>query len=242
MNVRIMQVLNTTGEIIKKEYWFNDDITGQVVYIPNIIIGQELIMCDTNMRTRVMIPDIAISTETDENTGYIKVSTQNETYILKVLDTGKPKRFTANVYMETPVGRRFMEDNPDEDGHLLSGGKYKTKIYPSDLPPWYVYGRIYKRFGYISAKGVKHLLYKPNYHITNHLWKYDMLYISYDKPIISTTTERGYVDYHGWDNVVDGLLIKDFVQAAEEYSDVDVKEIKKELVKKRKWYDEHNPK
>lgn len=242
MNVRIIQVLNTLGVEFIKECWYCDDIRNEIVYIPKITTGEELIVFNTNMRTRVMTPEIIISSETDEDTGQIKVSTENATYILKVLDTGKPKRFTSNVYMESPVGRRFMEDNPDADGHLLSGGKYKTKIYPSDLPPWYVYGYIYKRFGYISAKGVKHLLYKPNYSITNHLWKYDMLYISYDKPITSTTSERGYIDYHGWDNVVDGLLINDFVKAAEEYSDVDVKEIKKELVKKRKWYDEHNPK
>ena len=242
MNVRVVKVLNNAGEIIKKDCWFNDDITGQVVYIPEIIVGQELIMCNTNMRTRVMVPDIVINTETDVDTGFIKVSTQNETFILRVLDTKKPKRFTANVYMESPIGRRFMEDNPDEDGHLLSMGRYKTKIYPSDLPSWYVYGRIYKRFGYISAKNVKYIVYKPNYHITNHLWKYDMLYISYDKPIIPKKDDRGYVCYEGWNNVVDGLLIEDFVKAAEIYSDVDIKKIKKELIKKRKWYDEHNPK
>lgn len=242
MNVRVMKVLDAFGNTITKECWWNDDITNTVIYIPDIVVGQELIMCYTNMRTRIISPKIITSTETDTNTGYIKVSTESETYILKVLDTGNPKQITANVYMESPIGRRFTEVNPDEDGHLLSGGRYKTKIYPSDLPPWYVYGYIYKRFGYISAKGVKYLLYKPNYHITSHLWKYDMLYISYSEPITETKSDRGYTDYYGWDNIVDGLLIEDFIKAAEKYSDVDVRQIKKELVKKRKWYDEHNKK
>lgn len=32
----------------------------------------------------------------------------------------------------------------------------------------------------MSAKDVKYLLYKPNYHFDNHLYKYDTLFISYE--------------------------------------------------------------
>ena len=39
----------------------------------------------------------------------------------------------------------------NDDGTLFSG-HYRTKIKPEDLPEWYLYGRYYKRFGYMSAK------------------------------------------------------------------------------------------
>ena len=37
-----------------------------------------------------------------------------------------------------------------------------TKIKAKDLPEWYVHGRFYKRFGYLSSKGVVDLHYIPN--------------------------------------------------------------------------------
>ena len=55
--------------------------------------------------------------------------------------------------------REFVRIESSE-GYLLSSGKYrqyKTKILPSDLPEWYVYGYFYKRHGYMSAKGIKDL-------------------------------------------------------------------------------------
>lgn len=44
----------------------------------------------------------------------------------------------------------------NDDG-MLFAGPYKTKIKPEDLPEWYLYGRYYKRFGYMSAKGITDL-------------------------------------------------------------------------------------
>ena len=40
----------------------------------------------------------------------------------------------------------------DPEGYLFADGIYPTKVKPEDLPDWYVYGRYYKCFGYISAK------------------------------------------------------------------------------------------
>ena len=54
------------------------------------------------------------------------------------------KRAKAPLYMRSPIGRRFQESNPDPEGHLLAYGRYRTKIFPEDLPEWYVEG--YKDF------------------------------------------------------------------------------------------------
>lgn len=42
---------------------------------------------------------------------------------------------------------------------------------------------MYKRRGFMSAKGVKYLFHKPNY-VFNHLYKDDVLFISYDKEFL----------------------------------------------------------
>lgn len=74
--------------------------------------------------------------------------------------------------------RTVLESN--SEGFLYSGGKYPTKIKPEDLPCWFVYGYIYKSVGYISARGVKHLVYVPNYRVEKQLFKHDNLFISYN--------------------------------------------------------------
>ena len=40
----------------------------------------------------------------------------------------------------------------DPNGYLYADSQYNTKITADDLPDWFVYGRFYKRFGYLSAK------------------------------------------------------------------------------------------
>jgi len=100
---------------------------------------------------------------------------------------------------------------------------------------------MYKRHGYISAKGVRHLLYVPNYTVNNHLHKYDMLYISCNEKIEPHESGNGLFHYKGYDDVLSGHLIVDFVRAAAKYSGYDVSGILKEIVSKREWYYERNP-
>ena len=147
------------------------------------------------------------------------------------------KRAKAPLYMRSPIGRRFQESNPDPEGHLLAYGRYRTKIFPEDLPEWYVEGYMYKRHGFMSAKGVKHLFYRPNY-VFNHLYKDDTLFVSYDKEIIPTETDDGFKWYEGYDYCLSGSVILDFVDAAEKYSRLDVRTIREELAKKKVWYHE----
>lgn len=49
----------------------------------------------------------------------------------------------------------------NEDGTLFAE-RYRTKIKPEDLPEWFLYGRYYKRFGFLTAKGITDLLYIPS--------------------------------------------------------------------------------
>jgi hypothetical protein len=155
------------------------------------------------------------------------------------------KKIASTHYMESKISWRRNEliVECDPQGYLYSKGKYRTKILPADLPEWYVYGYIYKRHGYIPAKGVKHLLYIPNYMIENHLFKYDTLYISYDAEITSYTTDVSTVTwYKDYEHAIGGSLVPTFVDAVGKHSDYDVGGIRGEIEKKRAWYCERNSK
>ena len=65
----------------------------------------------------------------------------------------------------------------NEDGTLFAD-IYRTKIKPEDLPEWFLYGRYYKRFGFLTAKGITDLLYIPS-RFSNHYLKDDYLLIAY---------------------------------------------------------------
>lgn len=128
-----------------------------------------------------------------------------------------------------------------DNNTLFSGGTYPTKITAEDLPEWYVYGRYYKHFGYLSAKGVKHLLYTPN-KWTNHMFKDDCLYISYDKPIVHNPNREMYYDrYTGYDEYIYGFAIVAFLKAAEKYSGYDISRIKDQIEDKRIWFKNNYP-
>ena len=146
-------------------------------------------------------------------------------------------RIASTLYMESRIRHNPLRAETDPDGHLFSDGRYKTKIYASDLPEHYVYGYLYKRHGFISAAGVKHMLYVPNY-IFNHRHKDDTLYISYDEPIRLDTGDHGLKLYDGCKHAISGSLILNFVDAAEKYSGYDVSEIRGEIKRKSDWYDE----
>ena len=161
--------------------------------------------------------------------------------MFEILDGRKSKKAKAGLYTHIRFHNRLLEDTKNPYGYLYADGRYPTKLFPSDLPEWYVYGYMYKTHGYMSAKGVKHLLYRPNYVFDNHLYKYDTLFISYDKPI-TPTSAYGFDWFEGYRFVLDGATMIDFIDAAEKYSNYDVAEIRKELEQKKVWYYERNPK
>ena len=136
-----------------------------------------------------------------------------------------------------------------EDNCLYANLRYPTKITPKDLPEWFVKGRYYKNHGFISAKGVVDLVYKPNLWI-NHMFRDDSLYISYNKPIREVEREsfgRIVKEYEDYDYVIDGTDAIDFIAAVKKYSDFDTSNIEAAIIEKAAYYidkfpDEHESK
>lgn len=129
-----------------------------------------------------------------------------------------------------------------EDGTLFSG-PYRTKIKPEDLPEWYVRGRYYKRFGYMSTKGITDLLYIPS-RFSNHYLKDDCLLISYGGKIREAEIpERAtiYERYEGWDERVWGSEIVGILKGARMYSGYDIEPFIEKLKWKKEWLQKEYP-
>lgn len=232
-------MINKRSEDIIKNMMI-DDLNGVVCFIPSIVVGESMAIMSSNavwVRYRTT-PSVSISI--DANTGVYSVHTEDVSY--EILDLEKDqkrrkKRIVSTLYMESRILHNPLREEKDTDGHLFADGRYRTKIFASDLPEYFVYGYLYKRHGFISAASVKHLLYVSNY-IFNHRHKYDSLYISYDEPIRPVAGDHGMTLYDGCKHAVGGPLILDFVNAAAKYSGYDVADILKEIQRKSDWYDE----
>jgi hypothetical protein len=92
-----------------------------------------------------------------------------------------------------------------------SDGKYrKTKMTVEKIKENqdYGYGYYQKKYGWLSLKGVKHMVYKPN--IYTEYFKDDCLFINYsDKPITKQDSDDGW--YDGYDLILDGWDMVNFV-------------------------------
>lgn len=151
-------------------------------------------------------------------------------------------RFKRTLYMLTRF--KIIDGHictiANADGTLFSG-RYKTKMHPTDLPEWYLYGRYYKRWGYMSTKGIVDMVYRPNLHV-NHFLKDDFLYISYKEKIEPVTEEDEkndrmlrFEEYKGYDEVVFGSEIIDILKGARLYSGFDITPIIEQIKEKEKW-------
>ena len=146
-------------------------------------------------------------------------------------------RFKNTFYKEEDI--KFIHGEHryvhNEDGTLFSG-PYKTKIKPTDLPEWYLFGRYYKRFGYMSTKGITDLLYIPS-RFSNHYLKDDCLLVAYGGKITECTDpERSqYERYEGWDERVWGSEIVTILRGARKYSGFDITP----FIDKLKWKKEY---
>ena len=87
--------------------------------------------------------------------------------------------------------------------------------------------------GYISVLGIKDMVYKPNYHI-NHLHKDDFLYVSYNEPITESKHKFGYEIKEGYDALLWGHMIIDFIRAIRKYQSYDIEPIADEVKKKER--------
>lgn len=124
----------------------------------------------------------------------------------------------------------------NEDGTLFAGS-YKTKIKPEDLPEWYLYGRYYKRFGYMSTKGITDMVYIPS-RFSNHYLKDDFLLISYGGKIteVEYSSPNSFLDrFEGWDERVWGSDIVTILRGARRYSKFDITPFIEKLKWKKEW-------
>mgnify|MGYP001040688798 FL=1 len=145
------------------------------------------------------------------------------------------KRIIRNLYYDTIIRRvdgemRYVS-NPD--GTLFSG-VFKTKIKPEDLPEWYFYGRYYKRWGFLSTKGIVDMVYVPLLLFDTFL-KDDVLLVSYHNKIeeVPPPEEKKYLPsferYRGYDERVYGSEIITILKGAREYSGYDITPIIKQM-------------
>lgn len=240
MNMRILDIQPKISQtdLVKKMYF--DDLRGFLCFIPSVIVGEPMMIMYSNAISIRHKSAVVSSCIIDCNSGAYTVETAEAKYTMLDLERNRKTsrmRIASTLYMESRILHNPLRAETDPDGHLFSDGRYKTKIYASDLPEHYVYGYLYKRHGFICAAGVKHMLYVPNY-LFNHRHKDDTLYISYDEPIRLDTGDHGLKLYDGCKHAISGSLIIDFVDAAEKYSGYDVSGIRSEIKCKSDWYDE----
>lgn len=156
---------------------------------------------------------------------------------MEVLSLGK--KITQKYYSVGRIRRdghhHYFEDSPD--GTLFSQGKFKTSITEADLPKYFVSGYLYRKHGFLSAKGVKDLCYRRTV-FTNHLFKDDSLFVSYDQPIREVVRD-GFHVHEGYDYVISGWMIVDFIKAVDRYSNLDTTPIKRQINDKLAWYHEN---
>lgn len=129
------------------------------------------------------------------------------------------KKIKSNIYhiekimFEPKKGHYYYRD---PDGYLFSNFTYKTKIKPEDLPDYYVFGRYYKRWGFLCSEGVKSVYYRPLLWI-NHFLRDDLLFISYKNEKIDEADIENF-GYKTFDYFISGNEILDFLKAMTIYS------------------------
>lgn len=123
------------------------------------------------------------------------------------------------------------------EGKLFSKAQYPTNITGGDLPESYIYGRFYKRWGYLNSAGVVDMRYKPN-KFTNHMWKDDCLIISYTGQL-----GKEEKDYHfeNEDFRIWGPEIIEILKGIRDYSGLDISGIIIQIKDKQKWLNSEYP-
>lgn len=153
-------------------------------------------------------------------------------------------RFKRHLYLRDRIKFTRSEGFTlvESDDGTLFAGKYRTKIYAHELPEWYVFGRYYREWGYMSTKGIKDLLYIPNMHI-NHFLRDDCLLISYEKKIMENPNPKysPLERYIGVDQRVWGSGILNILKGAQIYSGYDISGILEQIKEKQQWLKEAHP-
>lgn len=147
------------------------------------------------------------------------------------------KRINASIYTKGKFGRRFRETLDLDNPYLYSHGRYATKITADDLPEDYVEIRsrvLWYMTGYIKLSGVVDMAYKPS--MLNHMFKDDLIYISYKEKLRKERDSFGLDSFVNYDICVSGWSIVDIVLGAGIYSGYDTTEIREQIEKKRIYF------
>lgn len=181
-------------------------------------------------KAKVHIKELDETVKTNEN-GIVKLALKNGLYHAKIVDFGKtdvPKQFHYEYVKEPKILREAKQKILDKQkyrkfvvnigDYYYAEGSRRTKIQEKDIPEYYVNGYAWHTPGvYIKAMDVKDLYYKRS-KIAPESFKYDMLAISYDKPIEIVEDENGYKDFKNAEIIISGSFIEDFVEGVEKYS------------------------
>ena len=154
------------------------------------------------------------------------------------------KRFRSRLYYIERIGRQDgnLRYITNEDGTLYAGNQ-KTKIKPEDLPEWYIYGRYYKCFGYMSAKGITDMVYLPS-RFSNHFLKDDCLLVAYGGKIEEKNDGCTYsrLDRHtGFDERIWGGEIVSILKGARKHSGYDIAPFIDAIREKAAWMAQQFP-
>lgn len=142
-------------------------------------------------------------------------------------------RFKSNLYtVERRVWRNHKLCWIQNDDFTLFSGHHKTKIKEEDLPEWYVFGRYYKLWGFLSTKGITDLQYIPNLWV-NHFLKDDCLLISYGGKIEEHPDSTDFEKYSGVDERVWGNEILHVLKGARIFSEYDIAPIIEQIREKQ---------
>lgn len=100
-----------------------------------------------------------------------------------------------------------------------------------------LWGKVKKHFkdGYIDALSLHPKASSKN------AYKDDLLFISYDKPIVETKDKFGYDIQEGYEAVLYGHMTFDFIRVVRKYQNYDIKPIADEVKKKEAFYREKSP-
>lgn len=156
------------------------------------------------------------------------------------------KKFSSPWYTETKTRyeRGKFKTVTSPEGYLFAKGQYNTKIQRTDLPDYF--REVYNREKvFANVKDIVDVFYKPNYWSTNHLYKDDFLYISWKEKIHEEQDQYGWTHTSGYELLLFGWAVKDFVDAALEYAEGNMREkllgIQKVIAEKVVWYVHLNP-
>ena len=138
------------------------------------------------------------------------------------------KKLNSKFYSEYKIKynrkNKLFEEIKLDNHYLYADGIYPTKITAEDLTDDFVYGRFYRKWGYLSTSGVKDLYYEECRSIPESM-KDDVLYISYGGNLNVDAIEKfDFVNYNE-DFSVWGYVIKDFISKilnSKEYIDTEV--------------------